>query len=48
MSGLGYLGLAYAVLWLGLGGYLWSLARRQRSLEKRIDEVIEHQRTPPT
>ncbi|HVL50158.1 MAG TPA: CcmD family protein [Actinomycetota bacterium] len=40
MDGLGFLGLAYGLVWLGIALFLFSISRRQRSLEKRIDELI--------
>lgn len=39
MDGLGFLGLAYGLVWLGIALFLFSVSRRQRSLEKRIDEL---------
>lgn len=41
MDGLGFLGLAYIVVWLGLAGYLFSVSRRQRALEKRLDALVQ-------
>lgn len=37
--GLGYLGVGYALAFLGMLAYLFSISRRQRSLEKRIEEL---------
>jgi len=39
MSGLGYLGIAYVVVWLGIVAFLFAVTRRQRTLEKRLDEL---------
>ncbi|MGH2767820.1 MAG: CcmD family protein [Actinomycetota bacterium] len=43
MSRLGYLGVAYALAWLAIVGYLVSLARRQASLERRIEHMRSQQ-----
>jgi CcmD family protein len=37
--GLAYLGVGYALAFLGILAYLFSISRRQRSLEKRIKEL---------
>lgn len=39
MSKLAYLGMAYAVVWIAIAGYLVSIARRQRALEKKMEEL---------
>lgn len=39
MDNLGFLGIAYAVVWLALAAYLFSIMRRQRALEKRMDAL---------
>jgi CcmD family protein len=39
MDNLGFLGIAYAIVWIALAAYLFSIVRRQRSLEKRMDEL---------
>ena len=39
MSNLGWLFVAFAVVWLAIGVYLWSLAARQRALEERLGEL---------
>jgi CcmD family protein len=41
-SGLGYLGLAYIVIWAAIGCYLIILDRRQRAIDRRLKEL-----TPP-
>lgn len=41
MDGLGFLGLAYLVVWVGLAGYLLSVTRRQKSLERRLEALRE-------
>lgn len=38
-SGLIYLGLAYAVIFLGLVGYVWSIASRQRKIETALSDL---------
>ncbi|MDQ4148442.1 MAG: CcmD family protein [Actinomycetota bacterium] len=45
MSNLGFLGLAYLVLWIGISGYLLRLTRRQRALEQRLEELKNGQGT---
>ncbi|HEX2180514.1 MAG TPA: CcmD family protein [Actinomycetota bacterium] len=39
MDGLGYLGLAFVLVWVGITLFLFSVSRRQRALEKRIEEL---------
>ncbi len=39
MDGLGYLGLAFVLVWVGIALFLFSVSRRQRALEKRIEEL---------
>lgn len=46
MDGLAYLGIAYALAWLAIGGYLTSIVRRQRTLEKKL-EALKGQETNP-
>jgi CcmD family protein len=36
---LAYLGVAYLVIWAGIAGYLVHLARRQRAVERRLNEL---------
>jgi CcmD family protein len=36
---LAYLGVAYTAIWAGIAGYLVHLARRQRAVERRLDEL---------
>jgi len=39
MSGLEYLFAAYLAIWLLLFGYMFSIARRQKALEKEIKQL---------
>ncbi|CAN5645557.1 hypothetical protein BH24ACT26_BH24ACT26_23190 [soil metagenome] len=39
MSELGWLFVAFLVVWIGIGGYLLSVGARQRKLERRLDEL---------
>lgn len=39
MDGLGFLGVAYVVVWLGIVGFLFVVTRRQKALEKRLEEL---------
>ena len=36
---LAYLGVAYTAVWVGIAGYLVYLGRRQRAVERRLDEL---------
>ena len=36
---LAYLGVAYTVIWAGIAGYLVHLGRRQRAVERRLNEL---------
>ena len=38
---MGYLFAAYTIIWLLLGGYILTLGRRQRDLQKQIDMLEE-------
>lgn len=38
MDNLGFLGIAYALVWLGFVLYLLSIGRRIRRLEDRLDK----------
>lgn len=39
MSDVAWLFVAFAAVWVALGGYLLSIASRQRRLERRLDEL---------
>ena len=39
MDGLGFLGVAYVAVWLGIVAFLFAITRRQKALEKRIVEL---------
>lgn len=39
MDGLGFLGLAYLLVFAAIAMFLFSVSRRQRALEKRIDDL---------
>jgi CcmD family protein len=39
MSNLTWLFIAFSVVWLALGLYLYSLGARQRALERRLDAL---------
>jgi CcmD family protein len=38
-GGLGYLGIAYVVIWTAIGCYLLLLGRRQHTIDKRLAQV---------
>jgi CcmD family protein len=37
MDNLGFLGIAYALVWIGFVAYLYSIGRRLRKLEERLN-----------
>jgi CcmD family protein len=39
VSNLGWLFVALAAVWIGIGAYMMSIAVRQRRLEQRVDEL---------
>ena len=39
MSEVAWLFVAFAAVWAALGGYLLSIAARQRRLERRLDDL---------
>jgi CcmD family protein len=39
LDGLGFLGLAFVLVWVGIVLFLFTVSRRQRALEKRIEEL---------
>jgi CcmD family protein len=42
---LAYLGVAYTAIWAGIAGYLAHLGRRQRVIERRLDELQQPDRS---
>ncbi len=44
MDNLGYLVAAYTILWIAISGYIFSLSRRQRQLQREIDSLKERMR----
>jgi CcmD family protein len=43
---LAYLGVAYTAIWAGIAGYLVYLGRRQRAVERRLNELQGPDRGP--
>lgn len=43
MSDIGWLFIAFAAVWVAIGGYLLSIQVRQKDLERRIEQL--HKRT---
>jgi CcmD family protein len=43
---LAYLGIAYVAIWAGIAGYLVHLGRRQRAIERRLEELQPPARSP--
>ena len=39
MSDIAWLFVAFAAVWVAIGGYLLSIAARQRRLERRMEDV---------
>lgn len=39
MSDVGWLAIAFGVVWLALGAYLMSIHIRQKDLERRVDQL---------
>jgi CcmD family protein len=39
VSDLAWLFVAFSAVWLGLGLYLFSLSKRQRDLERRLEDL---------
>jgi CcmD family protein len=33
--------VAFLAVWVAIGGYLWSLATRQRRLERRLSQLAD-------
>ncbi len=39
MSDVAWLFIAFLAVWIGIGGYVFSIAARQRKLERRLEEL---------
>jgi CcmD family protein len=39
MDDLGFLGVAFLLVWFGIVVFLFSVTRRQKALEKRVEEL---------
>ena len=39
MSDLGWLAVAFLAVWVGIGGYVFILGRRQSKLEQRLSKL---------
>ncbi|MEX2553953.1 MAG: CcmD family protein [Actinomycetota bacterium] len=39
MDDVGYLGVAFVLVWFGIVVFLISVTRRQKALEKRVEEL---------
>lgn len=42
-GGLSYLGVAFLAIWVGISGYLLTLSRRQRAIDRRLKELQDNQ-----
>jgi CcmD family protein len=38
-GGLSYLGVAFLAIWVGISGYLLTLSRRQRAIDRRLKDL---------
>jgi CcmD family protein len=38
--------VAFLAVWVAIGGYLWTLASRQRRLERRLSELNDQDQDP--
>lgn len=47
MDGLGFLGLAFLLVFAGITVFLFSVSRRQRALEHRIQELKASEKSSP-
>ena len=47
MSNLGWLAAAFAIVWLAIGLYVLRLARAQRDIARRINEIEGKAQRPP-
>ena len=47
VSSLGWLAAAFAIVWIAIGAYVVVLARAQRTLERRLDEIERAHSRPP-
>ncbi|HEU5001445.1 MAG TPA: CcmD family protein [Actinomycetota bacterium] len=45
-GGLGYLGLAFIVVWAAIGCYLIILDRRQRAIDRRLEQLQAAEQRP--
>ena len=46
MSDVAWLFVAFLAVWIGIGGYLLTIAARQRRLERRLAELDARTRHP--
>ncbi|MQA99410.1 MAG: CcmD family protein [Actinobacteria bacterium] len=46
MSNETWLLIAFLAVWVAIGGYLWTLAARQRRLERRLSELNDRDQDP--
>jgi CcmD family protein len=46
MSDVAWLFVAFLAVWIGIGGYLVTIASRQRRLERRVEELDARARHP--
>jgi len=47
VSNLGWLALAFAIVWILIGAYVVRLARAQRDVSRRLDEIERSAPPPP-
>lgn len=42
-----FLGIGFSLVWIAIAGYLFSLSRRQKALEKRLESLAHTGPEPP-
>ena len=48
MSNVAWLGIAFAIVWVVIGAYVVRLARAQRDIAERLDEIERSAPRPPS
>jgi CcmD family protein len=47
VSNLGWLAAAFVIVWIAIGVYVLTIARAQRDISRRIDEIERKAARPP-
>jgi CcmD family protein len=48
VSNVGWLAAAFAIVWIAIGAYVVRLARAQRNISQRLDQIESSARRPPS